>query len=124
MRFEFATAGRIVFGAGALREAGPIAKSLGRRALIVTGRNADRAGALLSLLGEQGISHIAFAVSGEPAIQTLLSGRQRAKETGCDLVIGFGGGSAIDAGKAIAALAANEGDVFDYLEVIGRGKPI
>ena len=40
------------------------------------------------------------------------------------MVIGFGGGSAIDAGKATAALMANDGDVFDYLEVIGRARPL
>lgn len=124
MRFEFATAGRILFGAGALREVGPIAKSLGRHALIVTGRNTERAESLLSLLNEQGISHTLFAAAGEPTVQMLGSGKQCAREAGCDLVIAFGGGSAIDAGKAIAALLANEGDVFDYLEVIGRGRPI
>ena len=42
----------------------------------------------------------------------------------CDLVIAIGGGSAIDAGKAIAAAAANSGDLLDYLEVIGKGQPL
>jgi alcohol dehydrogenase class IV len=54
----------------------------------------------------------------------MLQGVQYARENQCDLVIGMGGGSVIDAGKAIAALLTNPGDVLDYLEVIGRGQPL
>jgi alcohol dehydrogenase class IV len=52
------------------------------------------------------------------------AGAQLVQAEGCDLVIGLGGGSAIDAGKAIAALAVNGGDPLDYLEVVGRGQPL
>jgi len=124
MRFEFATATRIVFGAGALREVGLIAKDFGHRALIVTGRSAGRASALNRLLGEQGIARWTLSIPGEPKIEDVEHGIQLARGEGCDLVIGFGGGSAIDAAKAIAALRTNEGDVLDYLEVIGRAKPL
>ncbi len=122
--FEFATATRIIFGAGTLHETGPIARSMGKRALVVTGRNPDRAGPLLSLLNKQGISHTLCALAGEPTIEAVSAGVQRAREEHCDMVIGFGGGSAIDGAKAIAAMLTNEGDIFDYLEVIGRGKPL
>src|SRR5438552_2947270 len=124
MRFEFATATRIVFGAGALSEVGPIAKGFGHRALIVTGRSAGRASALNRLLGEQGIARWTLAIAGEPKIEDVERGIQLARREGCDLVIGFGGGSAIDAAKAVAALTTNEGDVLDYLEVIGRAEPL
>ncbi len=123
-RFEFATATRIVFGAGTLREAGPIARTLGKRALVVTGRNPDRADPLLSLLNKEAISQIIFALPGEPGIEAVSAGVRRAREEHCEIVIGFGGGSAIDGAKAIAAMLTNEGDILDYLEVIGRGKPL
>jgi len=124
MRFEFATATRIVFGAGALSEVGPIAKDFGSRALILTGRSAGRSSALNRLLGEQGITRWTLAIAGEPKIEDVERGIKFARGEGCDLVIGFGGGSAIDAAKAVAALTTNGGEVLDYLEVIGRAKPL
>ena len=124
MRFEFATAGRVIFGPGTLCEIGALARSMGRRALVVTGRNPERVKTLLSLLSEQGISSAIFAIAGEPEIETVRRGVQRARQERCDLVIGCGGGSALDAGKAIAALLTNQRDIFDYLEVIGAAKPL
>src|SRR5580765_2709833 len=122
--FEFATAPRIIFGAGALRDIGPIAKGFGHRALVVTGRSAGRSSTLNRLLGEQGIARWTLSIAGEPKIDDVEHGVQLARGEGCDLVIGFGGGSAIDAAKAVAALTTNGGDVLDYLEVIGRAKPL
>jgi len=124
MRFEFATATCIIFGAGTLREVGPIATEMGSRALVVTGRRPPRAKPLLDILAAQGIEAVTFSVPGEPTTEVAHLGTQRAREVGCDLVIGFGGGSALDAGKAIAALLTNGGDPLDYLEVIGRGQPL
>src|SRR6185295_2220178 len=98
-RFEFATSNRILFGPGVLRETGPIAKTLGRRAFVVTGRTAKRAEPLLALLTAQGVSTIVYAVPGEPTTEAVKAGVDRAKAEKCDLVVGFGGGSAIDAGK-------------------------
>jgi alcohol dehydrogenase class IV len=125
--FEFATATRIVFGAGKLREVGAIAKKAGNRALVVTGRSASaarRAEALLNILAANGLQAVSFPVEGEPTVDVVRSGTQYAREARCNLVIGFGGGSVIDAGKAIAALLTNDGDPLDYVEVIGKGKPI
>ncbi len=124
MRFEFATAGRIFFGPGTLSEVVPAAKSLGRRPLVVTGRHPDRAAPLLGLLTAAGLSPEIFAVPGEPTTNTVLTGLERARAAGCDLVIGFGGGSAVDAAKALAALLGHAGDLLDHLEVIGRGQPL
>lgn len=124
MRFEFATATRIIFGAGSLRNAGTIAREFGIRALVVTGSNPQRAAPLVDELKTAGVSATVFPVSGEPEIQTVQDGTGRARAERCDLVIGFGGGSAIDAGKAIAAMLANDGELLDYLEIIGRGKAL
>jgi alcohol dehydrogenase class IV len=124
MRFEFATATRIIFGTGTLREVGPIAAEMGSRALVVTGRTVTRAKPLLDLLAAQGIETVTFSVAGEPTTKVVRLGTQRAREADCDLVIGFGGGSVLDTGKAIAALLTNGGAPLDYLEVVGRGQPL
>ncbi len=122
MQFEFATATRIIFGKGKIGNAGVLAASMGRRALITAGRDQSRAELLVGVLKESGVQTTYFAVSGEPTTTLVRQGVELARQEGCDLVIGFGGGSAIDAGKAIAILLTNEGDVYDYLEVIGKGK--
>ncbi len=124
MRFEFATATRIIFGEGTLAEVGTLAAGLGRCALVVTGRSAERAAPLLARLDAAGVACQTFAVAHEPTVDLALQGTQVARDLGADLVIAFGGGSVIDAGKAIAALLTNPGDPFDYLEVIGRGQPL
>jgi alcohol dehydrogenase class IV len=124
MRFEFASPPRVVFGPGVSREAGALAKEFGRRALVITGRNHDRAKNLLSALQSSGVSATIFPVAGEPEIQTVEQGVALGKSERCDLVIGFGGGSALDAAKAIAVMLTNDGTLLDYLEVIGRGKPL
>jgi alcohol dehydrogenase class IV len=118
MQFEFATASRILFGCGKVREVPAAVKSMGSRVLLVRGRSGERSVSLVRELG----GCVEFAVEGEPTVELARRGAEVARTGRCGVVIGFGGGSAIDAGKAIAALAANPGDVLDYLEVVGRGK--
>ena len=91
---------------------------------MVTGADPRRAEPLLALLREHGLACSSFPVRGEPEIETVRQGVALAKEEGCGVVIAFGGGSALDAGKAIAAMLANAGELLDYLEVIGRGKAL
>jgi alcohol dehydrogenase class IV len=124
MKFEFATATRIVFGAGAVNDAGAIAKEFGRRALVVTGRDSRRAERILSGLKSSGVGAMTFSVAGEPELETVERGTALARAERCELVIGLGGGSALDAAKAIAAMLANEGRLLDYVEIIGRGRPL
>jgi alcohol dehydrogenase class IV len=124
MHFEFATATRISFGAGVLREAGPLAREFDSRALVVTGADARRAGPLRVLLRQHGVGDVGFPVAGEPAVETVQQGVALARQEHCGVVISFGGGSALDAGKAIAAMLTNTGELVDYLEVIGRGKAL
>lgn len=124
VQFEFATATRIRFGAGTLGELGAAAAALGKRALVVTRGDPATGARVLELLAAQGVEGVTFGVDGEPTIALAQAGVAQARAAGCDLVIGCGGGSVLDAGKAIAALLTNPGDPLDYLEVIGRGAPL
>lgn len=124
MRFEFVTSPRIIFGSGTLKEAGVVVKGLGRRALVVTGSNPNRASRLTEILREAGVDSVPFGVTGEPTITTIEAGVAKAKQDQCDFVVSIGGGSAIDAGKAIAAMLANPGELLDYLEIIGLGQTL
>jgi alcohol dehydrogenase class IV len=124
LAFEFATATRIVFGEGRLGEIGPLAKPLGTRAIVVTGRDTSRAQPLITMLAKEGVESVPFRTAGEPELSTVTEGVAQGKAARCDMVISFGGGSAIDAGKAMAAMLTNEGDLLDFLEVIGRGKAL
>ena len=74
MKFEFATATRIVFGAGTVHDAGAIAKEFGRRALVVTGRDSRRAERILAGLKSSGIGAVTFSAAGEPELATVERG--------------------------------------------------
>ena len=122
--FEFATATRIIFGAGTLTQLGPLAAAFGSTALLVTGRTPQRGEKVAQQIGSHDIRSHNFVVTSEPTIDVVDAGANQARQLGCDVVISIGGGSAIDAGKAVAALATNPGRPLDYLEVIGAGKPL
>jgi alcohol dehydrogenase class IV len=124
MRFEFFAPTRIIFGAGALKEAGALAGGMGRRPLVVVGSSLDHAAPLLDLLAERGLPATTFPVRGEPTTDLVEQGVAQARGERCDMVIGFGGGSAVDTAKAVSAMLANEGQLEDYLEVIGRGQAL
>lgn len=123
--FELATAGRVLFGAGVQRQlAAAVAATGARQVLLVTGASTARAATLADQLRAAGLTVIPFAVGGEPTLELVRAGTAAAREAGAGAVIGMGGGSALDGGKAIAALAGNDGDALDYLEVVGAGRPL
>ncbi len=124
MAFEFATAGRIIFGRGVMTQLGPLAAELGKSALIVTGKSEERARRAAELLGESGVTSTVVHVAAEPTTDDARRGVEVARAARCDLVVGIGGGSAIDLGKAISALLTNGGDPLDYLEVVGLGRKL
>ena len=124
MDFQFVTAGRVIFGDGALAQAGALAAEFGQHALVVTGSTPSRAAPLIQQLQSADINATSFSVGKEPTLELVRRGADQARTAGIDLVIGFGGGSVIDAAKAIAALVTNSGDPLDYLEVIGQGQPL
>jgi alcohol dehydrogenase class IV len=119
MRFEFATASRIIFGEGTAATLPELARTFGAHALVVTGASTDRAAALISALSAE-----TLAVPGEPTVDMVREGARRVRDAACDVVISIGGGSAIDAGKAIASVATNGGEPLEFLEVVGKGRTI
>jgi len=119
--FEFATANRIIFGAGKLNELSRQVDAGMQRLLFVRGHSSEAIPRVKEILSALGISFTEFQVHGEPTVDVIREGLKAAGD--CSMIIGLGGGSVLDAGKAIAALATNPGDLFDYLEVVGRGQP-
>lgn len=124
MNFEFATSGEILFGRGVLEEGIRRACAMGKRPLIVTGKSHLRAAPLLEILNKAAVPVRIFSVVGEPTTDDIRTAIGFARTANCDMVMAIGGGSVIDSGKAIAALLTNKGDLFDYLEVIGKGAPL
>jgi len=121
MTFEFATAGRIMAGAGRAAELPAVLAGLGSRVLVCTGADRGRHAALLAGLG---LPAAVFPVAAEPTVELARAGAAAAREHGADVVAAIGGGSVIDAAKAVAMLLGNGGDPLDYLEVVGSGRAI
>lgn len=124
MTFEFATAGRVVFGRGSARQLPERCHEHGRRVLVVTGAHPERQAPLLARLEAAGLDCVRCAVAGEPTVDDARQGAALARASGAQMVLGLGGGSAIDAAKAVAALARQPADLLEYLEVVGRGRPL
>lgn len=121
MRFEFATAGRILFGPDITAELPAIVSRFGQKVFILTGSQPQRHHHVLEALPS---SATVFQVTGEPTTQTAVDGIAMARRVQADVVVGIGGGSVIDTGKVVAAMLTNRGDLNDYLEVVGAGKPL
>jgi alcohol dehydrogenase class IV len=119
--FEFATAGRVIFGTGRSGELPALLARYGTRALVCTGASPHRHADLLAGLS---LPTVIFPVAGEPTVEVARAAVFAAREHGADVVAAIGGGSVIDTGKAAAMLLGNGGDPLDYLEVIGGGQAI
>jgi len=112
MNFSFQVKTRIIFGKDCLLAHASEFQKPGKRALVVTGKtSAKKSGALRSLEGilqEQRIEYLVYdAVENNPSLENVKEGGDAAKEFGADFIVGVGGGSPLDASKAIAVLAAN-----------------
>ena len=119
--FDFATAGRIVAGAGRAAELPGLLAGLGSRVLICTGASTARHAGLLASVA---LPAAVFPVTAEPTVGMARAAVAAAREHGADVVAAIGGGSVIDTGKAVAMLLGNGGDPLDYLEVVGAGQKI
>lgn len=122
--FEFSTATEIVFGRGRIAELGKRARALGQRALFVTGAHPERVRAVLERSGAGELVAATISIRSEPTTEDIRRGVTVVQDAGIDLVIAIGGGSALDAAKAVGVLATNPGGLLDYLEVVGRGLPL
>ncbi|MDR3561862.1 MAG: iron-containing alcohol dehydrogenase [Negativicutes bacterium] len=122
-QFDFTNPVRLVFGRGKLAVVGEEAKRCGRKALIVTSGSSGRTGLLakvVDLIKQAGVECVVFdQVKANPLTTMAHAGAALAKTERCDVVVGLGGGSAMDAAKAIAFMAVNDGDVSEYI----YGKP-
>ncbi|WP_242975219.1 iron-containing alcohol dehydrogenase [Anaerovirgula multivorans] len=111
---------KFVFGKGSLKNIGVLTKSYGKRAFVVTGRSSTKkTGVLDRVIGylkEKDIDTVVFdEVESNPLTTTVKRAASLLKEHECDVVIGLGGGSSMDAAKCIAFSAVNEGDISDYI---------
>ena len=123
MHFEFSTSSRILFGPGTCSEVPVLAASFGRHAFLVADSR-ERCSVLLAGLTANGFVVDFFLVRDEPNMDCVLMAMRIAQESSCHVVIGFGGGAALDTGKAAAALMTNPGNPLEYLEVIGAGREL
>lgn len=127
---HFVIPNHTVVGTNVLGEAAPLLKKMGNKAFIVTGRHvavSDMMKQLTALLNENGIDCVIFdGITGEPTDTMIEKGVEMLKSSGCDFIIGIGGGSPLDSSKAIAAMTVNEGSIADYngKEITGEILPL
>ena len=124
MSIDFSTANRIIFGAGRISSLGEIIGHYGKRVLIVKGKKFPDPKTIFAICENANVRWDCFNVVNEPNVETINRSVELGREKKSDFVIGFGGGSVIDTGKATSALLNNQGSLLDYLEVVGKGKPL
>ena len=130
MNFDFNNPTKILFGSGKLNELGsqPLP---GKKALLLMsgGKSAKVSGAYdrtLEQLRKAGVEVTEFAkVMENPVKETVMEGAAFAKENGCDFIVALGGGAVLDSAVAVAAMATNPGDLWDYVNGgTGKGQPL
>ncbi len=124
MRFEFSTAHRIVFGPGVAEQIPDLVAGHGTRAFFVLGGTPERSARIVEQMASRGVARESFRVSGEPTTELVRAAVAAARRFAAQVVVAIGGGSVLDTGKAVAALLTNEGELTDYLEVVGQGQPL
>ncbi|MCP5488597.1 MAG: iron-containing alcohol dehydrogenase [Verrucomicrobia bacterium] len=117
--FEFSTAHRIVFGTGSSSRIPELTQALGDRVLLVTGAHPERLPDTIT----KGAGEV-LRITGEPTFEQIQKALATVHQFKPEVILAAGGGSVLDAGKAMAMLATNPGNPLDYAEVIGAGRGI
>lgn len=123
--FEFHLPTRIIFGNGTFPKFSVETAQLTKKVLLVTGRGSARRLGLLdravALLTESGVEAVVFdRIEPNPRAHTIDEGAVIAVKEKCGAVVALGGGSAMDAAKGIALVAASGGSVWDYVRIAGK----
>ncbi|MBY8073608.1 iron-containing alcohol dehydrogenase [Vibrio fluvialis] len=122
--FQFMTSSRIIFGEGALQSSLSVISQYGYSVFLVSGKRTERANVVVDYLQQQNMRYQHLAVSGEPNITMVEEAAVGGRRFRPDVVVAIGGGSVLDMGKALAAIIPNQGNVYDYVEVVGRNVPL
>lgn len=116
--YEFLSPQTIAYGKGSLKTSGERIKELGKKAFVVTDKMINELGytsEIIKILKEQEIDYYVFAeIDDETTDLIVKKGTNIFKEEGCEFLISLGGGSTIDAAKAIGVLSTNSGEIVDY----------
>src|SRR5690554_7180406 len=121
--FSLVTPTEILFGRGVVAQLNERAAKLGRRVLIVHGKNPSRLSGVFESLKGVDIAQT-LSVEKEPDLNTLIAAIDQGKSLGVDLVLGIGGGSVMDSAKVLAAMLPSQTDLLSHLEVVGSGLPL
>ncbi|MCD8298154.1 MAG: iron-containing alcohol dehydrogenase [Opitutae bacterium] len=130
MKFSMFVPTNLVFGRGTLNSLHEQAMPGKKALIIISNGKSTRANGYLARTEEQlrmaGIASVVFAgVEPNPTVENVVAGARAARDNACDLIVALGGGSVMDCSKAIAVMATNDGELWDYIFVgSGKGKPI
>lgn len=122
--FQFMTSAKVVFGEGSLNSSLSIFSQYGYSVLLITGKSTARASPIIGYFNRQNMRYQHVSITGEPNITMIEETAAVGRRFKPDMVVSIGGGSVIDMGKALAAIIPNQGDVYDYVEVVGRSVPL
>lgn len=121
--FEFSTASKIIYGCGSVKQVGALSSSFGRRLLIIISKSASLK-SIEDLLKSGFSKYEVYKVSGEPTYEAIENEIKTLRSIRPDVILAIGGGSTLDFAKVVSALMTNEGDLLDYLEVVGKNQPL
>ena len=130
MNFNFYNPTRLLFGSGKIGELGA-QKLPGKKALLLisAGKSAKVSGALdktVEQLKAAGVEYVTCAnIRENPTKELVMEAAEAAKANGCDFIVALGGGAVLDSAVAVAAMATNPGDLWDYVNGgTGKGRPL